>query len=211
MENALTAADYRPFVERMIEKYEGGYGWNKNDPGGPTKYGVTCYDLAEHRHQKMDSMMRWAPLVRAMTLGEADAIYAEKYATACAFDELQAGCDCVVFDFAVNSGPSRAVRYAQTVVNVAIDGKLGPKTLAAINVANPETFINDLCDMRLHFLQRLSTWSVFGKGWSSRVADLRKYSLGLLAPASDKLMAYYQNKPRRIHLAFAKAWELTLA
>ena len=56
--------DYRPFVERMINRYEGGYGWNRSDPGGPTKDGITCYDLAEHRHQVMDSMVRWAPIVR---------------------------------------------------------------------------------------------------------------------------------------------------
>ena len=203
----MTTVDYRPFVERMIDRYEGGYGWNKNDPGGPTKYGITCWDLAEHRHQAMTSMAQWAPMVKAMTLNEADVIYDEKYATACAFGALQTGADCVVFDFGVNSGPSRAIRYAQGVVNVEVDGIMGPHTLYAINSTNAEVFVNDLCDVRLRFLRRLTTWRVFGAGWSARVADLRKYSLGLLAPPSGKLMAYYTQKPRRIHLAFAKAWE----
>ena len=69
----MTIADYQPFVERMIQRYEGGYGWDAADPGGPTKYGITCYDLAEHRHQTVTSMAAWAPLVKAMTLDEADA------------------------------------------------------------------------------------------------------------------------------------------
>src|SRR5215469_6933970 len=137
----MTVADYKPFVERMITHYEGGYGWNKNDPGGPTKYGITCYDLAEFQGQKMESMADWAPFVRAMTLDTVDQIYATKYATACAFNSLNIGCDCVVFDFGVNSGPSRAVKYAQTIVHVSVDGFMGPQTIAAINAFDSDTFI----------------------------------------------------------------------
>jgi hypothetical protein len=37
----------------------------------------------------MDSMTRWAPLVRAITLKEANDIYAEKYAIH--FDDLNSG------------------------------------------------------------------------------------------------------------------------
>jgi lysozyme family protein len=51
--------NYVAFCSRMIKKYEGGYGWDKGDSGGPTKFGVTCYDLAAHRGQKMDSMKRF--------------------------------------------------------------------------------------------------------------------------------------------------------
>lgn len=203
----MTATDYQPFVERMISRYEGGYGWNKNDPGGPTKFGITCYDLAEHRHEIMDSMRRWAPLVKAMALTEADDIYAQKYATACAFNNLKSGCDCVVFDFGVNSGPSRAVKYAQRIVGTAVDGVMGPFTTNAINGYVTADFINKLCDARLTFLNGLPTWAVFGKGWAARVKDLRAYSLALLRPQQPAMMAKYQAKPTRIHLAFAKSWD----
>ena len=72
--------NYSAFCSRMIKKYEGGYCWDKGDPGGPTKYGITCYDLAEHRGRKMSSMSTWAPIVRSMPLSEAEEIYAKKYA-----------------------------------------------------------------------------------------------------------------------------------
>jgi lysozyme family protein len=201
----LTTADYKPFVERMIQRYEGGYGWDKNDSGGPTKYGITCYDLAEHRHEVMSSMTTWAPIVKAMSLAEADDIYAQKYATACRFVELGAGKDCVVFDFGVNSGPSRAIKYAQGVVGVRQDGILGPVTLAAINAVASDRFINGLCDDRLGFLKSLRIWSTFGRGWAARVRDLRAYSLALLAP-SPKALKRFQAKPHRIPKAFAKAY-----
>ena len=190
----MTVADYKPFVDRMIQRYEGAYGWNSSDPGGPTKYGITCYDLAEHRGLKMTSMTAWAPLVQAMTLQEAEDIYAVKYATACEFDALNPGADCVVFDFGVNSGPSRAVKFAQGVVHVAEDGEIGPITLAAVNGMDANKFIDGLCDARLAFLKDLGTWRVFGSGWTSRIADLRAYSHALAHPSPP------------ITLAFAKAY-----
>jgi lysozyme family protein len=199
----MTVADYKPFVDRMIQRYEGGYGWDPNDPGGPTRYGITCYDLAEYDHEPMNSMAAWAPIVEEMSLDTAEVIYEEKYATAVDFDHLNTGCDCVVFDFDVNSG-STAIRYAQQVVGVPIDGLMGPITLAAINSTDPATFVNNLCDARLGFLRSLTTWSVFGTGWSNRVADLRAYSLGLIQPEAKKSL--YQPKLQLIDNAFAKAY-----
>lgn len=172
--------NYQRFVERMISKYEGGYGWDRADPGGPTKYGITCYDLAEHLGEKMNSMAAWAPRVRAMTLETADEIYRTKYAVRCRFDDLNGGVDCVIFDFGVNSGPPRAIKFSQNIVGVAADGIFGPVTLAAINGMDAQKFINELCDARLHFLHGLATWRTFGTGWSRRVADLRAYSLDLV-------------------------------
>ncbi len=183
--------NYKTFLDRMIQRYEGGYGWDRNDPGGPTNFGITCFDLAEHRHQKMTSMAAWAPLVRAMSLQEAEDIYATKYATACKFNELNSGPDCAVLDFGVNSGPSRAIKYAQMVVGTARDGILGPVTLAAINAMDSNKFVDDLCDLRLGFLRHLGTWKTFGRGWSARVADLRAYchKVAGAAPSSAKAFA----------------------
>ncbi len=139
-----------------------------------------------------------------MPIQEAEDIYRQKYAAACQFDELGTGKDCVVFDFGVNSGPSRAIRYAQRVVGVAVDGILGPTTLQEINDSDAVAFINELCDARLHFLRGLGIWPTFGKGWSARVKDLRAYSLALLNPKAKVIM--FQPKPHRIPKAFAKAY-----
>jgi lysozyme family protein len=211
----MTVADYRPFVERMIERYEGGYGWDAGDSGGPTRWGITCYDLAEFEHQKMNSMAAWAPKVRVMPLSVADQIYKTKYATACQFDALNAGCDCVVFDFGVNSGSSRAIKYAQTVVGAHCDGLLGPATLEAINGHDPRDFIVRLCNVRLRFLRGLGIWSRFGRGWAARVADLRSYSLNLIPKPASVMGARIKkehptktghSKELRIPRAFGKGY-----
>lgn len=157
--------DYAPFVDRMIQHYEGPYGWNKKDPGGPTKYGITCYDLAEHMGQKMDIMERWAPIVQAMTLATAEQIYATKYATAIGFNTLPAGCDVVIMDYAVNSGTGRG----ETIANEF-------KAL----LTDPVKYIDAVCDERLRFMHAIkggAMWAQFGHGWGTRVADLRAYSI----------------------------------
>ncbi len=151
-------------------------------------------------------MASWAPLVKAMSMQEADDIYASKYATACAFNELKSGKDCVVFDFGVNSGPSRAIKYAQMVANVKVDGLLGPITLGAINAADARAFINGLCHARLEFLRGLGTWHVFGDGWSARVVDLLAYSLNLAYPPAKAPLEGYVQKFDRIPLAYGKAY-----
>lgn len=198
-------ANYEHFVERMIFRYEGGYGWDRADPGGPTKYGITCFDLAEYLHEPMNSMSAWAPRVKAMTLQTADEIYRRKYATACRFDDLNSGPDCAVFDFGVNSGPSRAVKFSQKIVGTVQDGILGPITLQAINSMSASAFVNKLCDARLAFLRSLRTWGRFGRGWSARVADLRRYSVALAATVTVAESGEPEDKKPRIPNAFAKS------
>jgi lysozyme family protein len=185
----MTSANYKPFVDRMIGKYEGGYSWDHGDPGGPTKYGITCYDLAEHRHEKMRSMSTWAPIVRAMPLEEAEAIYVTKYARKTRFNELKDGIDCVMFDYGVNSGPSRPIRVAQSLLKLKVDGIFGPKTLEACNAADPDWFVDAMCNERLHFMHAIkggASWKIFGHGWQARVDDLDKYCDHLVEIAAVK-------------------------
>jgi len=46
-----------------------------------------------------------------------------------------------IFDFAVNAGVRTAAILAQTVVGSTPDGKIGPKTLAALNAYDPDLFM----------------------------------------------------------------------
>jgi lysozyme family protein len=203
--------DYNPFVERMISRYEGGYGWDREDKGGPTKYGVTCWDLAKHRHQVMNNMAVWAPIVKAMPLSEADDIYDVDYAVPMDFNQLGPGKDCVVFDTGVNSGVSRSVKFAQRIVGTTADGVVGPITLAAVNAYDPANFINQFCTARLEFLRGLGAWDHFGGGWSARVADLRVYSLNLASTKAKARIEGPIEKLQLIPLAFAKGYDMVPA
>lgn len=174
--------NYSAFIRRMIDKYEGGYCWDAGDPGGPTKYGITCYDLAEYRGQSMNSMSAWAPIVKAMPLSEAEAIYKKKYASACKFDQLQSGVDALLLDYGVNSGIARPPRVASAILGLPSTTVFTPALVAAINATDPVKFINDVSNERLRFLKAIrggSAWEKFGGGWAARVSDLRSYTLAL--------------------------------
>ena len=159
---------------------EGGYVDHPRDPGGATNMGITFETLKQWRGTRITKAD-----VRNLTREEAAAIYRARYWDAVRGDDLPAGLDLVAFDAAVNSGPSRGIKWLQAGVGAIVDGKLGPATMAAIGNTSPSTAINRACDMRMAFLRGLDTWSVFGKGWSVRVADVRATALRMaLHPAS---------------------------
>ena len=167
--------NYKAFVDRMITRYEGNYGWDRGDDGGPTKFGITCYDLAEYLGKNMNSMSAWAPTVRAMPLETAEAIYIKKYAAKDRFNQLESGTDCVMFDFGVNSGTMRPVWIAQHVLRLPTSSSFTDDLLHAINEEPAHHFIDQMCDARMAYLRGLKNWSTFRGGWTSRVADLRGY------------------------------------
>lgn len=175
---------YAAFNTRMIQKYEGGYGWDKADTGGPTKYGITCFDLAEHMGQKMTSMATWAPIVKAMTLATANEIYAKKYAAAVRYNDLPAGIDVCMYDYGVNSGVGRPIRVARAILGVPGGAIMDQKLLDALKKTDPTKFIANVCAERLNFMHAIrggSAWKTFGGGWGARVADLKAYALHLVA------------------------------
>jgi lysozyme family protein len=213
----MSANTYVPFTGRMISKYEGGYGWNKRDPGGPTKFGVTCYDLAQHRGQKMDSMARWAPIVALMDLAEAEAIFKTKYATGIRYDDLPAGADALMMDYAVNSGVARPILVAHRLLGVPGSG-MSQTLVDAIKKTSLPKFINDMCNERLSFMHAIrggQSWAEFGGGWSKRVADLRAYCLHIAvnpvatAPDAEDLTHLVQPKATNVAKTAGKSTTAT--
>ncbi len=159
-----------------ILRHEGGYVDHPSDPGGATNMGITRKTLARWR-----KVTPWTGLpkaaVEALTRDEAALIYRAQYWNTARAGAMPAGVDLALFDFAVNSGSDRAARVLQAALRVAADGEIGPVTLAAVDAADPKRLVNDLCDRRLAFLRRLASFSVFGRGWTRRVAAIRAAAL----------------------------------
>lgn len=75
-----------------------------------------------------------------------------------------------VCDYAVNSGPIDAIKCLQKCLGVGADGKIGPKTMGAIDcIVDLEQFIYDYNAERLDYLQTLDSWKWFGRGWTNRI------------------------------------------
>ncbi|CDX39898.1 conserved hypothetical protein [Mesorhizobium sp. SOD10] len=163
----------------LVLKSEGGWSDNPADPGGATMKGVTLVNF--RRYVKADATK--ADL-RAISDEQVATVYRRFYWDAIVGAELPDGVDYAVFDFAVNSGPGRAARYLQAVLGVGQDGRIGPATLAAARTKPTGVVIDALCDARLAFLEKLSTWPSFGRGWSARVASVRRQALLMSAAPS---------------------------
>lgn len=161
---------------RLVLAHEGGYVNHPADPGGETNFGVTkaVYDAFRARKGLK------ARSVTAITKAEVGEIYRAQYWDAVRGDALPAGVDYAVFDYAVNSGPGRAVKDLQRALGCMVDGVAGVATLAAVADADDARLIGDLCDRRLRFLKNLRTWKTFGKGWGRRVAGVRQAALGMV-------------------------------
>lgn len=208
----MSQLTYTAFVDRMISKYEGGYGWNKKDTGGPTKYGITCRDLAEYMGQPMNSMSQWAPIVQQMPLSVAEEIYRKKYAAAIRYDDLPAGPDACMMDYGVNSGSARAILSARAIMRLPGRSVMDQALLDAIKKTDPVVFVNAMCAERLHFMHSIrggEAWQEFGGGWAKRVADLQVYcdhlAVGGAAPVAPDLTHVVMPKATHVPATAGKA------
>lgn len=162
----------------QVLKHEGGYVSHPNDPGGPTNLGVTLANF--RRYVKPSGTI---DDLKKLTPAQARTVFTRQYWDAVRGSELPGGLDFAVFDFAVNSGPSRAVKFLQKILGVAEDGVIGPITMAAIETHAARALIQALCDERLAFMKRIKDkhgkllWDTFGKGWAARVSDVRSRAL----------------------------------
>jgi lysozyme family protein len=143
--------------EKLIG-HEGGYVNDPRDPGGETKYGISRRSYP-------------GEIIRTMTLERAKEIYLRDYWG-------RAGCDAVpvdvrfdLFDMAVNSGVSAAIKTLQRTVGAADDGVLGPATLQALQSMPTMRVVMRFNGARLQFMSALPTWPAFGRGWANRIAQ----------------------------------------
>ena len=162
-------ANFDPSLRRVLQ-HEGGYVNDPRDPGGATNKGVTQAVYDDWRA----STGKPKQSVRSITADEIGAIYRKLYWDKVRGDDLPAGVDYAVFDFAVNSGVNRAARFLQRVVGAAEDGAIGPKTIAAAKAVPAARIIDSISAERLHFLRGLGTFATFGNGWTRRVVEAQQ-------------------------------------
>lgn len=162
-----------------VLRSEGGFVNNSKDPGGMTNLGVTkaTYEAYLGRAVTEDEMKSLTPEVVAP-------LYKKMYWDKVRGDDMPAGLDYALFDFAVNSGPRQATKYIQNIASVPADGIMGDRTVQQVNTLKPDACIIKLCNERLQFMKQLNTWETFGKGWQKRVDAVQKRALDMFTSAS---------------------------
>jgi lysozyme family protein len=166
----MAASCYPESISRVL-KSEGGYVNHPSDPGGETNYGITIKVARENGY---------AGPMRTLPLDTAKRIYKAKYADPVHFDEDPAGLDYTLFDYAVNSGPSRANKVVRRVCGLPDNAHENDLSLA-LSKRDPSAVIGSVNKERLTFLHSLPTWPTFGKGWAGRVTSVNAASLHMAA------------------------------
>ena len=148
--------NFEQAFERLIG-HEGGYVNNPADPGGETNFGIS------KRSYPMEN-------IRGMTLARAKALYLRDYWGPAGCDAVPDGLKFDLFDMAVNSGVTTAIRTLQNSVGAAADGIIGPRTLQAINSMPAPRLVARFNGWRLAFMANTPQWDTFGRGWARRIA-----------------------------------------
>lgn len=163
-------------IEYVLQN-EGGYTNDAQDAGGATNWGITHADLARWRRAPVSNGD-----VKSMTKAEAEEIYKAYYWAPLSLDgvEDQSIATCI-FDTGVNRGLYVGASYAQRVCNelgstLAVDGKIGPISIAAINSLKRRDFIADYyAHVKAGYdsiVAQHPSQRVFYNGWMNRARKL---------------------------------------
>ncbi|MBF0247564.1 MAG: hypothetical protein HQL36_05765 [Alphaproteobacteria bacterium] len=179
---------FNDFIEKMYGR-EGGYVNDPNDYGGPTNFGITKNALEAYQ-EKHGGLGKGGEAVRVenLTREQAKVIYKTSYYDFYRIGEIKDdGLAQQAFDLHVNSRPETAGRILQKSINevhpdaqLHVDGKMGSKTIEALNRATPEQqrkIFQKIDQNRAQFYEQRGqvdeTQRKFLKGWHNRRDTIR--------------------------------------
>lgn len=130
------------------------------DSGGLTKYGIS-----QKAYPDLD--------IKNLEYEDACSIFFKDYWNTSKADQLPSPLNIYVVDMAYNAGPRTAIKLLQKALgNVAVDGRWGPRTQAAVSRYD----VNELCVLfnseRVRSYVGMRNYDKYGAGWINRVFRL---------------------------------------
>lgn len=164
-------ANFDLFINRLL-RLEGGYVNHPNDKGGCTNMGITLPVYRGYYGAGLD-----CDDLKHMTEEQASTIYKRNYWDVCGGDKI---CNSqianLLVDYAVNSGCRTAIKAIQRLLNVDVDGVVGPMTIGAINAySDPRELFDGLMQERKKHYDKIvknnPDQKIFLKGWINRLKE----------------------------------------
>lgn len=156
---------------------EGGFSNDAADHGGATAYGITRAEAARWRKKPVS-----VADMKVFPIEEAKEIYKAWYWDTLRLDEVNhPGIAICMFDIGVVMGIGIPPKFAQQICNahgsaLAVDGHIGPLTIAQLNAIAQATFVKDFAakaESRFRgIVANNSSQRVFLKGWLNRAHRL---------------------------------------
>jgi hypothetical protein len=127
-------------------KWEGDYSFDKDDPGGETKYGIS-----KRAYPDVD--------IKSLTKLEAERLYKKDYWDKAGCDSMEPKLAIAVFDSAVNCGVGRVRSW--------LSERESPQDI--------RWFIQRRIQYYLDLVKKKPALNKYSKGWLNRTNDLSKY------------------------------------
>lgn len=143
---------------------EGGYNDNPDDGGKETNFGISKKAFPD-----ID--------IKALDRTRAIELYRVNYWINCRCGFLPSPVAFVLFDAAVNQGPSAAVKCLQRALKVEADGVLGAVTMGAVQKASIRQLIPELIAQRAVLYATNPNVKTFGLGWFRRLSQCHSAAL----------------------------------
>jgi len=167
----------------LVLKSEGGFQSDPHDNGNKLPDGrAGCTNLGVTQaawEAFVGHPVTWNDM-KALTPETIASFYKRKYWDAVRGDDLPSGLDYMMFDFAINAGPGRAVKLLQESVGEKADGVLGPISMSTIKVMPINQLVERFSDTKRKFYQGLNN-PTYEHGWLARVDAVENSALKMVA------------------------------
>lgn len=149
----------------------------KHDKGGPTAYGITIPTL---KYAHASGVVKHGDICK-LTPDEAKAIYRKNFWDRYGWGELRWPVSLCCLDVSINHGGFAWIlqRACQALgADLAVDGKFGPRTFAALKSLEPKTLAAEIVAQRKVYYEKIvardpdqkANWN----GWMNRLSDMAR-------------------------------------
>jgi lysozyme family protein len=183
-------AEFEKYFPHLIKSEGTLFTVTQYDRGGATKFGITLrtYNIwcnseismfARNCDKDMNGRLN-ANDLRLTTLDDVRPIYKLMYWDLVKADRIENQAIAeLVADMAINCGTgyrNQHIKAIQKFIGVKSDGRIGPKTIEALNNTEPSKLYKYIFKYRKSFYQRLGHGNQrkFVRGWLNRINNLKK-------------------------------------
>ena len=171
-------ADFKKYFPTLV-KWEGSAFENvPGDAGGPTKFGVILSEWIAQGYDKNGDGKINVEDLKIITSEDAMKIAKPHYWDKAQADNInnQSVAEMII-DFGYNCGIGLAIRKTQTILNLTVDGSIGPNSIKAINNSNQKDLFDKLVSSRIAYYKAIvaakPSQSKFLKGWLDRTNSFK--------------------------------------